>query len=160
MAVDADTFDETDLFGVVQRSGACALLFGRRALVLLGAPVLTADYDFWLHIDDIEIFNRGFVAHGFVADRTSDQARAMGRYRLENGHLLDVLVARVLPTVDGQRVAFDELWERRQERVVSDGVSVYTPSVRDLISTKRFAARAKDAQDIAWLEELHKANVE
>ena len=74
--------------------------------------------------------------------------------------MIDVLVARVVPTVDGQRVAFDELWGRRQERVVGDGVSIYTPTVRDLISTKRFAARAKDAQDIAWLEELHKAEVE
>jgi hypothetical protein len=35
-------------FRELHRSGARALLIGRRALVLLGLPVLTADYDFWL----------------------------------------------------------------------------------------------------------------
>ena len=34
------------------------MLIGRRALVVLGLPVLTAGYDFWLHIDDIETFNQ------------------------------------------------------------------------------------------------------
>jgi len=157
--VDADTFDESDLFGVVQQSGARALLFGRRALILLGAPVLTADYDFWLHIDDIERFNAAFDADGWAADRSPAEARAQGRYRLENGHLIDVLVARVVPTVTGERLAFDDLWARRKQRSVG-GALVSTPSVKDLILTKRFASRAKDAQDIAWLEELVKANVE
>lgn len=32
---------------------ARALLIGRGALVVLGLPPLTADNDFWLHIDDI-----------------------------------------------------------------------------------------------------------
>src|SRR6266513_2840072 len=50
-------FDEVSFFGAVHESGARALLIGRRALVLLGLPVLTADYDFWLAIDDIGPFN-------------------------------------------------------------------------------------------------------
>jgi hypothetical protein len=41
-------FDEVSFFRELHRSGARALLIGRRALVLLGLPVLTADYDFWL----------------------------------------------------------------------------------------------------------------
>lgn len=47
-------FDEAEFFRAIAESGARALLIGRRALVALGIPVLTADYDFWLHIDDIE----------------------------------------------------------------------------------------------------------
>jgi hypothetical protein len=35
------TFDEVRFFRAVQESGARALLIGRRALVLLGLPVLT-----------------------------------------------------------------------------------------------------------------------
>ena len=31
------------------------MLIGRRALVLLGLPVLTADYDFWIAIEDREL---------------------------------------------------------------------------------------------------------
>lgn len=41
-------------FRAISTSGARALLIGRRALVVLGLPVLTADYDFWLHFDDAE----------------------------------------------------------------------------------------------------------
>ena len=50
-------FDEVAFFGAIHESGARALLIGRRALVLLGLPVLTADYDFWIAIDDIALFN-------------------------------------------------------------------------------------------------------
>ena len=42
-------FDEISFFSAIEASGARALLIGRRALVVLGLPVLTADYDFWLH---------------------------------------------------------------------------------------------------------------
>ncbi|HXH25541.1 MAG TPA: hypothetical protein VNI78_09850 [Vicinamibacterales bacterium] len=36
-------FDEVEFFRAIADSGARALLIGRRALVLLGLPVLTAD---------------------------------------------------------------------------------------------------------------------
>jgi hypothetical protein len=49
--------DEAESFRSVAESGARALLIGRRTLVVLGLPVLTADYDFWIHADDIAIFN-------------------------------------------------------------------------------------------------------
>ena len=50
-------FDELAFFRAIHESGARALLIGRRALVLLGLPVLTADYDFWIAMDDIANFN-------------------------------------------------------------------------------------------------------
>ena len=37
-------FDELQFFEAIQSSRARALLIGRRALVLIGLPVLTADY--------------------------------------------------------------------------------------------------------------------
>ena len=49
-------FDEVEFFRAIAASGARALLIGRRALVALGLPVLTADYDFWIHIEDIATF--------------------------------------------------------------------------------------------------------
>ena len=39
---------EVNFFGAIDKSGARALLIGRRALIALGMPVLTADYDLWL----------------------------------------------------------------------------------------------------------------
>ena len=40
-------------FRAIQKSRTRALLIGRRALVLLGLPVLTADYDYWLAMADV-----------------------------------------------------------------------------------------------------------
>ncbi|HJS75074.1 MAG TPA: hypothetical protein VJ921_12360 [Vicinamibacteria bacterium] len=44
--MEASEFDEIAFFRAVGKSNARALLIGRRALVVLGLPVLTADYDF------------------------------------------------------------------------------------------------------------------
>jgi hypothetical protein len=43
--MEPSAFDELAFFRAVQKSRTRALLIGRRALVLLGLPVLTADYD-------------------------------------------------------------------------------------------------------------------
>jgi hypothetical protein len=46
--VQGTDFDEHAFFHGIAQSGARALLIGRRALVALGLPMLTADYDFLL----------------------------------------------------------------------------------------------------------------
>jgi hypothetical protein len=62
--MDAEEFDEDALFAAVWKSGARALLIGRRALIALGIPVNTFDYDYWIHIDDIAKFNDALSAVG------------------------------------------------------------------------------------------------
>jgi hypothetical protein len=154
--VRGSDFDETDFFRSIAASGARALLIGRRALVALGIPVLTADYHFWIHIDDIATFNDAVERQGLLPSRTPEEARERGRYVLENDERVDVLVARSVPTVDGLRVAFEEVWERRRELVVAPGVALATPALDDLILTKRFGGRPKDLEDIRLLEALRK----
>jgi hypothetical protein len=146
-------FDELRFFAAVSASGARALLIGRRALVLLGLPVLTVDYDFWVHIEDIDAFNAASAPFELLPSHTVTEARARGRYLLQNDEIIDVLVARSVTTVDGIKVTFDDVWSRR--RTVSSGTtSVTIPGIPDLIATKRFAARPKDAEDIRLLEVL------
>ena len=82
--MEGSLFQESKFFAAIAASGARALLIGRRALVVLGLPVLTRDYDYWLHAD----------------------------------------------------------------------AKVTIPSLNDLILTKRFGARPKDAEDIRMLEVL------
>ncbi len=147
-------FDELAFFRAIVISGARALLIGRRALVVLGLPVLTADYDFWLHSDDIEAFNEAASAFDLQPSFDAGTARRRGRYVLENDERVDVLVARSVPTVEGQSVTFDELWAARELVPLTDDVSVALPSVAGLILTKRFATRPKDAEDIRLLEVL------
>lgn len=149
-------FDEGELFRAIEASGARALLIGRRALIALGIPVLTADYDFWLHIDDIAAFNTAAEPQGLLPSRTPDEARGRGRYVLENDERIDVLVARTVPTVDGVRVSFDDVWTRRQALGVAPGIALAVPALDDLILTKRFGGRPKDLEDIRLLEALRK----
>jgi hypothetical protein len=153
--VEASAFDEIEFFRAIQASGARALLIGRRALVLLGLPVLTADYDFWIGIDDIARFNTACQRFGLVPTRTPEDARRAGRYVLENDEHVDVLVARSVPVVgQGLAVAFDALWEARRTIELRDGVVVTIPSIDGLILTKQIAARPNDLEDIRLLKAL------
>lgn len=149
-------FDESEFFRAIGASGARSLLIGRRALVALGIPVLTADYDFWLHSEDIAAFNAAVEPQGLIPTRTPDEARGRGRYALENDERVDVLVARAVPTVDGVRVSFEDVWSRRRILELGDGISVAVPALDDLILTKRFGGRPKDLEDIRLLEALRK----
>lgn len=154
--MEAHTYEPAELLGAVFGEPLRALLIGRQALVVLGAPVLTADYDLWIHFDDIELLNERCERLDLVPNRPPEQARAAGRYVLENDERLDVLIARAVPTVDGTRVAFDEVWPRRQRVALSPGAGyVELPAIPDLILTKRFGARKRDIADIEYLEMLH-----
>ena len=81
-------------------------------------------------------------------------ARAVGRYALENDEHVDVLVAQAVGTHDGEMVRFDSLWPRRVAETVAPGVTVARPCLEDLIATKKFARRPRDADDIRWLISL------
>jgi hypothetical protein len=152
--VEGSAFEEAAFFRAIAGSGVRALLIGRRALIALGIPVLTAGYDFWLHIDDITAFNTAIEPMGLRSTHTPEEARARGRYVAENDERVDVLVARSIPTVDGVKVVFDELWPRRRGLEVAPGVIIPVPATGDLTLTKRFGARPKDLEDIRLLEAL------
>lgn len=146
--------EDLDILRAVARCSARSLLIGRRALIALGLPVLTADYDFWIHIDDAEQFNAALAPLDFLPTRTPAEARQFGRYVLENSERADVLVARAVGTIDGRRIAFDDIWPRRQRIALSSSEFFHIPHIDDLIATKQFASRAKDAEDIRLLESL------
>ena len=151
--MEPSRFDEPAFFRAIHESGARALLIGRRALVMLGLPVLTADYDFWVAIDDIPAFNAAAARFDLHPSRTPDEARRHGRYVLENDEHVDVLVARSFPSVEGSAIAFDTLWARRRTLDIA-GSTVAIPSIDDLILTKQAAARPKDLEDIRLLRIL------
>src|SRR5207249_363517 len=105
--VRAEPFDETEFFAAIERSGARALLIGRRAIVLLGIPVLTADYDYWIDSDDAAKFNAALKPLDLFPNRSPEDARKFGRYVLENGDRVDVLVAKQVTGKDGEVLRFE-----------------------------------------------------
>lgn len=152
--MEPSEYHEEDLFAALSRSGARILLIGRRALVALGLPVLTADIDFWIHMDDIELFNQALEPLDLHPNKTPDQARSTGRYVLENDIHVDVLVARSVPTVDGIQVEFESVWARRQDMSYNDSIMISIPAIDDLILTKRWSQRDRDIADIRLLETI------
>jgi hypothetical protein len=142
------------MFRAIADSGTRALLIGCQALVALGMPVLTADYDFWIAAEDATAFNEALRAFDMVPNRSPDEARKHGRYVLDNDEHIDVLVAASVSTIDGVLVAFADVWSRRNYVEIGGQVRAAIPSIEDLILTKRFGGRARDADDIRWLEQL------
>lgn len=130
--------DDLDVLRALGTCGARVLLIGRRALVALGLPVVTADYDVWVHIDDVELLNRGFEALDFVASVAPAEARQRGWYVLEDGEHVDVVVARAKSSPDGTLLDFESAWSRRQALEVASGIEVFLPSIDDLIVTKQW----------------------
>lgn len=152
--MQASQFDELAFFRAIAASGARALLIGRRALIALGLPVMTRDYDFWIAADDAQLLNDALRPLEMYPTRTPDEARANGRYVIEGDEHVDVLIARAVSTVDGTMVHFDDVWTRRADLPIGEGVRIAIPSLDDLILTKKFGARPRDADDIRWLEQL------
>jgi hypothetical protein len=154
--VEASEFTEERFFGAISTSGARALLIGRRAMVAIGIPVLTADYDLWVHFDDIEKLNGSLAPLDLVPNRSPEEARRTGRYVLENDEHVDVMIARAATTPAGERLAFDDAWGRRSTVEVC-GVAVAVPCIDDLVMTKRWSMREKDVRDIQMIEALRRA---
>ena len=153
--MQASPFDEVELFRAIANSGARVLLIGRRALVALGLPVMTTDYDFWTVADEAGALNDAMRAVEMHPDKTPEQARQVGKYVLEgDDSTADVFVARSMATQDGVSVLFDDLWTRRNYVKIADDVSVAIPCLDDLILTKQFGNRPRDADDIRLLKWL------
>jgi hypothetical protein len=157
ITVQASEFDEADFFRAISASGARVIVIGRRAMIAWGLPVATYDYDLWVHIDDIEILNLALAKLDHHPNRTAEEARSRGRYVLENGEHIDVMVARSHTTKDGERVPFDDVWRRKVDVPFEPDVTIPVPAIEDLIRTKRWAMRAKDVGDIQLLEALRRS---
>jgi hypothetical protein len=158
--VEPGDFDELDFFRALRARSVRALMIGRRAMIALGVPVLTSDYDLWVHIDDVELLNQAVQDLGLIPNATPAEARTRGRYVLEGDVRVDVLVARSQSTKDGVRLSFDDCWSRKTSQEYADGVSLDVPSIADLITTKKWAMRVKDIADIQLLESLQKEDGE
>jgi hypothetical protein len=151
--MQGSAFDELGWFAALHRSGGHALLIGRRACVLYGLPLLTADYDLWIAPADVEKVNQASVPFGLSPTLTPEEARRQGLYALENDEHVDVICAATMSTIDGATLAHDVVWQRSQ-RVDLREATVCVPSIPDLIACKKVRPRAKDLEDIAALEAL------
>jgi hypothetical protein len=130
------------------------LLVGRQALVLLGAPLMTADYDFWLspereHLDRLLSLAREKGLEVSV----SDPVRGPFFSLLGDSLKLDFFRGRKYSFKGGEPFTFAEVYSRRKV-VPVEGFAVYVPCLEDLLRTKRIRSCPKDLEDVKYLQVL------
>lgn len=131
------------------------LVIGRRAVILYGGPVLTADHDIWLHPEDkkkvLLLLSKNF---NFKLSDSPDTKRpivtgfsGMKKY--------DFFFQRSVKNIEDETIEFDDCYANSVfKEDVRDKVSFRIPSIDDLIRLKKIRkVNGKDQQDIEYLLE-------
>jgi len=130
------------------------VLVGRQALVLLGAPLMTADYDFYMSPEPEHLRDLRDLAEELGLELSTKDPEARPFFSLLSDNLkLDFFRCRSYPTGGGEALAFEDLF-RRKKVIAVDDFAVYVPSIEDLILTKKARGAPKDLEDIKYLEVL------
>jgi hypothetical protein len=142
-----------DVVGEFNRLGIRYLIIGRRAVVLHGAPVLTGDYDIWIHREDRKM-TLGLLAEdlGVELSQPVDTKRriltgfsGMKKY--------DLFFHKSARNIEKDLVEFEACYKNAVLiEDPSEGVFFRIPSIDDLIRMKKIRKpNVKDEQDIEYL---------
>ena len=133
------------------------LLIGRWAVAQHGAPVVTADYDFWVDPSHRQRF-LDLLIEAFDAElppREQWQQPLISAY--VGPDKIDCFSPRRLVNEEGQELIFKEVYARSQRKHdPAEGLTFRIPSIDDLIALKKFTAndplkRARNLEDIRYL---------
>jgi len=116
------------------------ILIGMMAAIEQGAPLMTADYDFWVRLPE-----RQYVRLLGIVGRLRGTVRAQTVYELKDGTQVNVIFSP-----DGLQ-SFD-IEFRRSRRGTLEGVPVHILPLQRVIASKRAANREKDIAALPILE--------
>jgi len=129
------------------------LIIGRRAIVLYGGPVLTGDYDLWIHPEDKKITLSFLLdeldfelSHPPHTKRPIVTAFAgMKKY--------DLFFHRGIRNIENETIEFEVCYRNSVlKEDPEENVSFRIPSIDDLIRLKKIRQpNVKDEQDIEYL---------
>ncbi|OGP74000.1 MAG: hypothetical protein A2V86_08110 [Deltaproteobacteria bacterium RBG_16_49_23] len=144
-----------DLVRVLNRHKIRYLVIGRRAVILYGGPVLTADHDIWLHPEDKKkVLLLLSEKLDFELSHPPDTKRpivtgfsGMKKY--------DLFFQRSVKNIENETIEFEDCYSNSVlKKDVREKVSFRIPSIDDLIRLKKIRkANVKDQQDIEYLLE-------
>ncbi|HEV2391591.1 MAG TPA: hypothetical protein VG146_04420 [Verrucomicrobiae bacterium] len=116
------------------------ILIGAMAAIEQGAPLMTLDYDFWVHLPE-----RQYVRLLTIVQRLGGTIRARTLYQLS-----DETQVNAIFQPDGLR-SFEKEW-RHCRLGKLEGVSLHILPLARVIASKRAAARDKDKAVLPILE--------
>lgn len=142
-----------DLIREFNRQKIRYLIIGRRAVILYGGPVLTADNDLWIHPSDkkktLTLLQEKF---GFELSHPPDTEKpivagfsGMKKY--------DLFFQKSVRNMENETIEFEECYKNSiTKEDVGMSVSFRIPSIEDLIRLKKIKKpNVKDEQDIEYL---------
>ena len=142
-----------DLLREFQRRNIRYLIIGRRAIILYGGPVLTADHDLWIHPADkkktLLLLSRELsfeLSHPPHTKRPIVTGfSGMKKY--------DLFFQKSIKTIENETINFEECYGK--STIIEDhteDVEFRVPSIDDLIRLKKVRQpNVKDDQDIEYL---------
>ena len=159
---DSGQFDLIRFLKEAHRDKIRLLLIGRWAIAQHGAPVVTADYDFWVHPGDrlrvLRLLDRLFEAELPPKDlwKRPFITATIGPDKV------DLFSPRKIVNEEGVELIFDEIYVRSEEKNDrAKKLVVRIPSIDDLIAMKKFRQddpmkQARNQEDIRYLLTLKK----
>jgi hypothetical protein len=141
-----------DIIKDFNRMGIKHLIIGRRAVVLYGAPVLTADYDFWIDAADRARVLSYFIEKGCTLPEPEDSLKPMIQV-YAGPRKIDLFFHKKIKNVEGDLIEFESCYQNATTKEdFEQGVFFCIPSIDDLIKTKKIRKEnVKDLQDIEYL---------
>jgi hypothetical protein len=129
------------------------LIIGRRAVILYGGPVLTADTDLWIHPEDKKrVLSLLLDKLGLELSHSPDTKKPIvsGFSGLKK---FDFFFQKSVRNIEGETIAFENCY---QNSIISkdptENISFRIPSIDDLIRLKKIRKpNVKDEQDIEYL---------
>jgi len=127
------------------------LIIGRRAVILYGGPVLTADNDLWIHpADKRKTLSLLLEKFGFELSHPPDTKKpivtgfsGMKKY--------DLFFQKSVRNMEDEMIEFEECYKNSTTKQDVD-LSFRIPSIDDLIRLKKIRKpNVKDEQDIEYL---------
>ncbi|MBM4340596.1 MAG: hypothetical protein FJ110_13765 [Deltaproteobacteria bacterium] len=129
------------------------LIIGRRAVVLYGGPVLTADHDIWFHPEDKEeVLSLLLTQLHFELSHLPDTKSPIVT-GFSGTKKYDLFFQKSVKNIENETIEFEECYEHSVLKE-DDEVNLLfrIPSIDDLIRLKKVRKpNAKDEQDIEYL---------
>jgi hypothetical protein len=128
------------------------LIIGRRAVVLYGAPVLTADCDFWIDSAHRPKVLSYFESKGCSLSAPTESEKPIIQV-YAGPRKIDLFFHKSIQNIEGELVEFVSCYDNATiKEDVEQGVFFRIPAVDDLIKTKKIRKEnIKDLQDIEYL---------
>jgi len=129
------------------------LIIGRRAVILYGGPVLTADTDLWFHPEDKKrVLSLLLHKLGLEISHSLDTKKPI-LSAFSGLRKFDLFFQRSVRNVDHETIGFEDCYKNSILKEDSEeDLSFRIPSIDDLIRLKKIRPpNVKDGQDIEYL---------